>query len=158
TKGEIYMTDKFVKETAKKMSELLDPIDAVDINGRPLHLLESLYCDGYNSVILWSIFSKDYVAMNNDGGWLTREDMANGEHVLFTQETHWDDVNETISKLHETEAESVMRLVTSHYNMNALFEGAMQCLKEIAKTTQDKGTQEFAEQKIAFIKSLIPRG
>lgn len=147
----------YAQAMASKLKQGMVPIDAIDLNGRELHQYEALFCDGYCSVILWSEFNGDYVAFNEEGGWINREDMDNGERVLYTKEEDWEDVHYTISKLCETEAESVIRLMVSHYNMSALFEESVRSLKEIERVTQDEQTKAFAGSKLEHLKNLLGR-
>ncbi|ASA22021.1 hypothetical protein [Paenibacillus donghaensis] len=147
--------DESTKRMVEKMKQGMVPIDAKDINGRPLHLNEALYCEGYCSLIIWSMFNEDYVAMNEEGGWLNREDMPNGEYVIFNGEDDWNDVQTTISKLDEKAAESVTRMMVSHYNMDALLNEAVRALRDIAEFTEDQKTSKMAHQHIEKIRGLI---
>jgi hypothetical protein len=145
--------DEKTKEQREKLSLGMIPIDAVDIKGRQLHQFESVICDGMNSVIMWSMFNGDYVAMTTEGGWLDRESMAESEYVLFTGEEDWGDVEDVIDRLHQTEA--VTRLITSHYNMEAMFNEAVAALRKISEESEDLASKDLALNKLSFFKQLV---
>lgn len=144
------------KDQIERLSQGMVSIDAFDNSGRKLHQFESVIADGMHGVIMWSVFKGDYTAMSGDGGMLDREGMAEAEYVLFTREEQWDELEDVISRLHETEAEAVTRLITSHYNMEAMMNEAVIALKKIAEESMDEKTRDFAIRKVEFLKGLIP--
>lgn len=144
-------------EQANKLGLGMVPIGAVDITGRPLHQYEAVVMNGINSLIMWSKLYQDFTGMTSDGHYLPREEMENAEYVLFTEEEQWDEIEDVISRLHETEAEAVTRLMTSHFNMEAMMNEAVSTLVKISEDTTDEITKEFVSSKVAFLRGLIPK-
>ena len=144
-------------EKVNKLGLGMVPIGAVDITGRQLHQYEAVVLNGTNSIILWSKLYRDFTGMTSDGLYLLRENMDEAEYVLFTEEEQWDEIEDVIRRLHETEAEAVTRLMTSHFNMEAMMNETAAALDKIAEETTDEVTKEFASSKVAFLRGLIPK-
>lgn len=133
------------------------PIGAVDKNGRELHQYQAVICQGINSLIMWSMFFEDFTGMTNDGMYLQRDEMKNAEYVLFNEEDQWDQLEDVISRMPSSDAEIVVRLITSHYNMEGMMNEAAAALAKISEETTDEATKGFATEKLTFLRSLIPK-